>query len=149
MRLDLAVNLLTAAAVREGIITVLGGQQFRPNVHIDDLVRVYIHLLSNPELEGIFNAGFENITIDEIAELISGITGASINHMPSDDPRSYRIDSSKLLATGFKPKKTVQNAIEEVLASLSNRTFRMGEFNSNVNWMRYLIAEGVIEVPKL
>ncbi len=149
MRLDLAVNLLTAAAVREGIIRVLGGKQFRPNIHIDDLVRVYIHLLSNPELEGIFNAGFENLTIDEIAELISEITGASINHMPSDDSRSYRIDSSKLLATGFKPKKTVQNAIEEVLASLSNRTFRMGEFNSNVNWMRYLIAGGVIEVPKL
>lgn len=147
MRLDLAVNLLTAAAVRNGVITVLGGSQYRPNIHIDDLVDAYIHLLLRPDLTGIFNAGFENITICDIAEMVSKRTGAEIKFEPSNDPRSYRIDSTKLLDTGFSPTKSVAHAIEEVITAIENKEFLSGDFNSNVNWMRYLIGEGQISEP--
>jgi len=144
MRLDLAVNLLTAAAVRDGVITVLGGSQYRPNIHIDDLVDVYVHLLLNPSFTGIFNAGFENIKISDIAEMVSNKTGAKIKFEPSNDPRSYRIDSTKLLETGYQPSKSVAHAITEVITAIEEQQFSSGEFNSNVNWMRYLIGEGKI-----
>ena len=58
MRLDVAVNLLTMQALTKGEITVLGGDQTRPNIHIDDITNVYIHFLNNPQHTGIFNAGF-------------------------------------------------------------------------------------------
>ena len=146
MRLDLAVNILTASAVTNGAITVFGGEQYRPNIHINDLVGVYIHMLCNPTLKGIYNAGFENMRITEIAQIVSRKTGAKIKFEESNDPRSYRIDSTKLLATGFRPTKTIHNAIEEVIDALKNKEVDLGDFNSNVNWMRHLISEGKINV---
>ena len=146
MRLDLAVNILTASAVTNGAITVFGGEQYRPNIHINDLVGVYIHMLCNPTLKGIYNAGFENMRITEIAQIVSRKTGAKIKFEESNDPRSYRIDSTKLLATGFRPTKTIHNAIEEVINALKNKEVDLGDFNSNVNWMRHLISEGKINV---
>ena len=59
MRLDVAVNLLTMQALTKGKITVLGGDQTRPNIHIDDITNVYIHFLKNPEVTGIYNAGLK------------------------------------------------------------------------------------------
>ena len=71
MRLDVSVNLLTFQALRNKKITVLGGSQTRPNIHIDDMIRVYDHFLRNFEIQsGFFNAGFENISILDIAKLI-------------------------------------------------------------------------------
>ena len=62
------VNLLTMAALTKGKITVFGGDQTRPNIHIDDITDVYIHFLENPNYTGIYNAGFENISILDIAK---------------------------------------------------------------------------------
>ena len=71
MRLDLSVNMLTMQALTNQKITVFGGNQTRPNIHIKDLVSVYLHTLANPEkMTGIFNAGFENLSIMEIAERV-------------------------------------------------------------------------------
>ena len=114
MRLDVSVNLLTMQALTKNEITVLGGDQTRPNIHIDDITDLYLFLLRRPELQGIYNAGFENMSISDMALLIQASTNAEILKMPSNDPRSYRLNSDKLLATGFSPKKNVDVAIKEI-----------------------------------
>ena len=114
MRLDVSINLLTMQALTKNEITVLGGDQTRPNIHIDDITDLYLFLLRRPELQGIYNAGFENMSINDMALMIQARTNAEILKMPSNDPRSYRLNSDKLLATGFSPKKNVDNAIQEI-----------------------------------
>lgn len=124
MRFDLTVNLLTLQAVRDGVMTVFGGNQARPNVHLEDLTRVYLHFLDGLDYPaGIYNAGFENMTVMEIAQLVASESGAEIKLSESNDPRSYRLDSTKLLATGFKPTKTTQNAIVEVAELIASDRF--------------------------
>lgn len=135
MRLDVAVNLLTMQALEKGKITVFGGNQARPNIHMDDITDVYLHFLDNPSSLGIFNAGFENITILEIANLITKYIPVEIMITESNDPRSYRINSDKLLETGFVPKKTVEHAIQEIIDS-----YRAGDLIDedrfyNLKWM--------------
>ncbi|HRD75888.1 MAG TPA: SDR family oxidoreductase, partial [Hyphomicrobiaceae bacterium] len=103
MRLDVSVNMLTMQALRNGKITVFGGDQTRPNIHIDDITDLYIFLLDHPEHTGVFNAGFENISIMDIAQRVTAHVPAEIVVTPSNDPRSYRVNSDRLLATGFKP----------------------------------------------
>jgi len=122
MRLDLAVNLLTFQALTKGEITILGGKQFRPNIHIDDMVGVYRHFLRNyANLEsGNYNAGFENLTIEDITERICDVVPAKKIFKESNDDRSYRLDSGKLLATGFSPEKGIDDAICELKLKFEN-----------------------------
>lgn len=115
MRLDVSVNMLTMQALTKGKITVFGGNQIRPNIHIDDITDCYLFLLEHPEVTGIYNAGFENISILDIANMVARHIPAEIVVTPSNDPRSYRVNSDKLLATGFKPKKKVEDAICEII----------------------------------
>ena len=68
MRFDVSVNLLTLSALKNGKITVFGGDQIRPNIHIDDITNLYLFLLNRPDITGVFNAGFENLSIIEIAK---------------------------------------------------------------------------------
>jgi nucleoside-diphosphate-sugar epimerase len=116
MRLDTVVNMLTMQALTTGEITVLGGSQVRPNIHIDDMTDLYMWLLDK-SWGYTYNAGFENLEVSKIAEMVSDKTGASIRYYPSNDPRSYRLDSTRLLREGFKPKKTVNDAIDEIIAA--------------------------------
>ena len=99
MRLDVSVNLLTMHALSKGKITVFGGNQIRPNIHIDDLTDLYIHLIDNPEITGVYNAGFENISILNIAELVTKYLPVEIEITDSNDPRSYRINSDTVSYT--------------------------------------------------
>ena len=69
MRLDVSVNMLTMQALTNGLITVFGGKQTRPNIHIDDITDLYVFLLQHPNVTGVYNAGFENLSIGEIADL--------------------------------------------------------------------------------
>ena len=107
--------MLTMQALTKGKITVFGGTQIRPNIHIDDITDCYLFLLEHPEVTGIYNAGFENISILDIANMVSRHIPAEIVVTPSNDPRSYRVNSDKLLAAGFKPKKKVEDAICEII----------------------------------
>src|SRR4029077_6471926 len=116
MRLDVVVNLLTMQALMNGKMTVLGGDQVRPNIHIDDLVDLYLFALER-RLAGVYNAGFENITVRDIAALITQHVAADVTVLPSNDPRSYSVCSDRLLATGFRPKKDVATAIREMVAA--------------------------------
>ena len=120
MRLDVSVNLLTMHALSKGKITVFGGAQIRPNIHIDDITDLYIHFINHPEFTGVYNAGFENISILSIAKMVTKHLPVEIEVTDSSDPRSYRINSDKVLATGFKPKKGVENAIQEIIKNYNS-----------------------------
>ena len=136
MRLDVAVNLLTMQALTKGEIIVLGGDQTRPNIHIDDITDLYLFLLDRPNIQGIFNAGFENISIIKIAEMVSKFTQAKIIIKDSNDPRSYRVSSAKLLATGFKPSKTVEDAIKEICQAYKQGLLKDEDRCYNLKWMQ-------------
>ena len=136
MRLDVAVNLLTMAALDTRKITVFGGKQVRPNIHIDDITDLYIFLLAHRDVTGIFNAGFENMSILEIAEAIANVFPTDIVTKKSNDPRSYRLNSDKLLATGFLPKKTVSDAVSEIMAAYENGDIKNEDRFHNLRWMK-------------
>lgn len=133
MRFDLAVNLLTYQALSKKFIKVLGGTQVRPNIHIADMVQVYRHFINNRNIpSGSYNAGFENLTILEIAKRIAGEVGAEIMVEESNDPRSYRLDSSKLLDTGFKPQYSISDAIEDLKTRFIAGTLENSIMNNTV-----------------
>ena len=136
MRLDVSVNLLTMHALSKGKITVFGGKQIRPNIHIDDLTDLYIHLIDHPEITGVYNAGFENISILEIAELVTKHLPVEIEITASNDPRSYRVNSDKILATGFKPKKKVEDAIIEIIDKYNLGILKDEDKFYNLKWMQ-------------
>ena len=139
MRFDVSVNLLTLQALTNNKMTVFGGAQVRPNIHIDDIVNVYSHFLKNPKIEsGCYNAGFENISIKEIAEMIQKATGANIELSESNDPRSYRQDSTKLLSTGFRATKNVQIAISEIIQAYKSGVIEDKDQWHTVKWMNQL-----------
>ena len=139
MRLDVSVNMLTYQALKNGRITVFGGDQTRPNIHIQDIANVYRHFLAKPEVaSGCYNAGFENISILTIAEMVKTRLGAEIVVSESNDPRSYRQDSSKLLATGFKPNHSVEEAISEISDAFNQKTLPDGDSCYTVKWMQQL-----------
>jgi nucleoside-diphosphate-sugar epimerase len=144
MRLDLSVNMLTMQALTKGKITVFGGNQTRPNIHLRDMIRVYEHFLAKPELTGIYNAGFENISILEIAQMAKSRITAEIMVSESNDPRSYRLSSKKLLATGFSPKFGVQDGIREVMEA-----FAAGELKDEEHWYNIRTMKGLAAAGKL
>lgn len=129
MRLDVSVNMLTMQALGNRQITVFGGAQIRPNIHIDDITDLYLFLLERPQLSGIYNAGFENLSILEIAQKVQKYTDAQLAVTSSQDPRSYRMNSDKLLAAGFSPRKTVEHAIQDML-----NAYQAGQLMDQPNW---------------
>ena len=123
MRLDLSVNILTAHAVNNRRITVFGGEQLRPNLHIKDMAEAYLLMLRAPaeKIQGeIFNIGYQNHSIAEIAEMVKSVVDREfpagqpidIVRTPSDDKRSYHINSDKIRRVlGFVPKHSIEDAV--------------------------------------
>ena len=139
MRLDVSVNMFAFQALKNREITVFGGDQVRPNVHIKDMVEIYNHFINNPEIKsGCYNAGFENISIRKIAEMIAEIIPSKISITKSNDPRSYRQDSTKLLNTGFQPKYGVKDAIKEISEIYKNGSLPSEDNCYTVKWMKKL-----------
>jgi len=128
-RLDLTVNILTNHAFNKGSITVFGGAQKRPNIHMKDIVDLYCKMLSYDEelISGqIFNAGFENLTVTEIANVVKEIVSKEltgrpeikISTEPSDDPRSYHISSDKITRVlGFTPKYDISDGVRDLISA--------------------------------
>ncbi len=120
LRLDLSVNILTNLAVNKGEITVFGGTQKRPNIHIEDMTDLYCLLLELPanKINGkIFNAGYENHTINEIAGMVKHVVGDQVNIIttPTDDLRSYHISSDKIKEEiGFVPLHSIEDAVKDL-----------------------------------
>ena len=144
MRLDLTVNILTFHALNFGVINVFGGDQIRPNINIKDMISVYKHFLCSEIESGIYNVGFENLSVKSIAHIISEKFNVPINFSDSNDPRSYRLNSDKLLSTGFIPKFSVNDAIEEVNFMFRKNLIRDDDVNYNVRTMDILKKEGII-----
>ena len=131
-RLDLSVNILTNLAVNKGNITVFGGSQLRPNLHIQDYADLCKVLLDAPDekiANQIFNCGYENMSIMEIAKTVKKVVAEefpdkndiSIEVTPSDDLRSYHINSDKIKKVlGFKPKYSVEDAIRDLCQAFAN-----------------------------
>ena len=119
-RLDVVVNILTNLAYHKREITVFGGEQLRPNIHIFDMVRAYECLIkAKDELVSgkIFNAGYENQTVNHLASLVKEVVGDDvvINHLETNDNRSYHISSKKIeKELGFKTIKTIKDAINDL-----------------------------------
>ena len=139
MRLDLSVNMLTVQALANGRITVFGGDQTRPNIHIQDITNVFIHFLNLGEgATGIYNAGFENISILDIAKMAAESIPAEIIVSESNDPRSYRLNADKLLATGFKPRFSVVYAIQEIIEAFNAGKIKDEDQCYNIRTMKQM-----------
>ncbi len=139
MRLDVSVNMFTYQALKNKKMTIFGGEQTRPNIHIKDMCNVYKHFIDNPNIEsGCFNAGFENISILDIANYVKKEINSKIEITKSNDPRSYRQDSSKLLSTGFKPEFSVKDAILEIKDAFNNNLLNASDSCYTVKWMKKL-----------
>ncbi len=137
MRFDLSVNLLTMQALTKNLITVFGGNQIRPNIHIEDITDLYIDCVFNPnKYDGIYNCSNENLSILEIAQLIANETGADLKITPSNDLRSYRMCSDKLANAGFLPRFTVLDAINELKTAFNKNLISDDENCHNLNWMK-------------
>ena len=128
-RLDLSVNILTNHAVNKGVITVFGGKQKRPNLHIADMCDVYSLMLTAPheKIQGeTFNAGYQNQSIMQIAEIVRGVVGKAFPERPAidikvtetNDNRSYHINSDKIFRTlGYRPRRSIEDAAADLCAA--------------------------------
>lgn len=144
MRLDLSVNILTNHAINAGKITVFGGQQKRPNLHIQDMCDLYKLLLKLPDAKiagEVFNAGYQNHTIMEIARIVQRVVqeefpekGAiEIVTTPTNDLRSYHVNSDKIAhLLGFKPKHSIDDAVRDLC-----RAFKAGKLPNSMTDERY------------
>ena len=137
MRLDLTVNMFVKQAFIDKKITVFGGNQVRPNININDLANVYMHFVKKPQLKsGFYNAGFENLSIIEIAKIVSKKIPSKIELSNIKDIRSYRQNSDKLIATGFKKEFGINHAIDDMHKKFISNEIQDTEQCYTVNWMK-------------
>lgn len=145
MRFDLTVNILTNHAVNRGVITVFGGSQQRPNIHIDDVAELYVQLLEFPDalVAGeTFNAGYQNHTVADLALLVRRVVEQEmpeqapirIETQSSDDLRSYHVSCKKIAQRlGYTPKRTIEDAVRDLC-----RAFREGRLPNSLSDERYI-----------
>jgi len=138
LRLDLTVNILTNHAVNNKRIKVFGGEQQRPNIHIEDVTDLYVKSLEWPDesINGkVYNAGYQNHTVREIANVVRRIVGEDVDIVTTltDDNRSYRVNSDKIKRElGFAPRHTIEEAVHDLLAA-----FRQGKIPNSMEDERY------------
>ena len=152
-RLDLSVNILTNHAYNNGLIKVFGGSQKRPNLHIQDMVDLYSMLLKVEDslIQGeTFNAGGKNLSIAEIANEVSRIVSnfkgsiepIEIETLPSNDPRSYHVNSEKIKRVlGFSPKRSIEDAIQDLCAA-----FKSGYLPDSMSDTKYFNVQKMKEL---
>lgn len=150
MRLDLTVNILTNLAIHKRRITVFGGSQKRPNIHIDDLAELYVQLLELPDRQvagETFNAGYQNHTVAELAQMVRRVVEQdmpetapiAIETSPSDDLRSYHVSSRKIAQRlGYVPQRTIEEAIRDLCGA-----FKAGKLPNSLSDDRYVNVKTV------
>jgi nucleoside-diphosphate-sugar epimerase len=143
-RLDVIVNILTNHAVNNRKIKVFGGEQLRPNIHIDDMSRLYEMVLTLPDemIDGkVYNAGLDNASVRDLAEIVKSVVEKDnevggvieLETVPTDDNRSYRVSSKKIAKElGFKPQKTIEDAVRDLVSAIKD-----GKLKDTMNDMRY------------
>ena len=138
LRLDLTVNILTNHAINKGQITVFGGEQKRPNLHIEDMTDLYLFLLKQQPgkiHKKIYNVGYENYKVGEIAQIVKNALGGNIPIIatPSNDNRSYHVSSNKIKEElGFEARHSIEKAILDLKAA-----FDSGKIPDPMNDIRY------------
>ena len=139
MRLDLTVNILTNHGINRGKITVFGGEQKRPNLHIQDMTNLYVRCLQYPDekIAGkVYNAGYENHKVMDIAKMVQKVIGedrVGIVRTHTDDNRSYHISSQKIKRElGFEPEFTIEDAIRDL-----KEAFEAGKIPDPFDDIRY------------
>jgi nucleoside-diphosphate-sugar epimerase len=149
-RLDLTVNILTNLAVNNRKITIFGGSQKRPNLHIQDMTDLYLELLEIPSAKiagRTFNAGFQNHTVAELGRMVHDavlrempqLAPIAMETTPSNDLRSYHISSDKITRElGWRPKRTVEDAIVDLC-----RAFRASKLPNSLTDIRYFNVKTV------
>lgn len=155
-RLDLSVNILTNHAVNKGTITVFGGNQMRPNLHIEDMVDAYLLMLAAPheKIHGeIFNIGFQNYSIAEIATMVKEVVEVEMPEKgeikivttPTNDMRSYHVNSDKVKRVlGFEPTRRIEDAVRDLTRAFRNHLLPNGfddDWYYNVRTMKKLGAK--------
>ena len=137
-RLDVVVNILTNLAVNQNRIRVFGGEQKRPNLHIEDMCDIYLRLLELPDekIDGkTWNVGYENHTLMQLAEIVRSVVDRNlpIEIVPTDDHRSYQVSSKKIARDiGFRPARTIEDAVRGLKAA-----FDAGELPDSLENPRY------------
>jgi len=140
MRMDLTVNMLTGQALSDGVMTLHGGQQWRPSIHVQDLTNLYVNLSVGhlDKLVGIFNAGFENHTLLDIAQKVKAKVGGTIDITEERDRRSYQVNSDKLLKH-FRPEYCIDDAIDELADAYADGRLALKDPQwNNLKWMEQL-----------
>jgi nucleoside-diphosphate-sugar epimerase len=146
-RLDLTVNILTNNAVNEQVIRVFGGDQYRPNLHIEDMCRAYLEVLQQPasKVNGqVFNVGADNMKVSEIASIVAAHVDGPVDVRiePTQDPRSYRISSERIAeAIGFRPKFTINDAVVDL-----QRAFASGQLPNSLTDSKYFNIRRMNEI---
>ena len=151
-RFDLVVNALTINALVNGVINVDGGEQYRPNLHIKDMLRAYVALLEADESQinrEIFNVAGENLKVIDIARKVQQKIDKNIEIkiIPVIDDRSYRVSGAKIeRILKFSPIYTVENAIEDIQLAYLSGKFKdtTDEKYYNLKTMKRIIAEGTL-----
>jgi nucleoside-diphosphate-sugar epimerase len=150
MRFDLTVNILTNHAVNRGVITVFGGMQKRPNIHIEDVTELYVRMIEYPDekIAGqIFNAGYENHTVAQLAQIAKSVVEQEfpekapirIETTVTDDNRSYHVSSRKIAEMlGYHPRRTIEDAVRGLCAA-----FRAGQFTDSMRNDSYVNVKTV------
>jgi nucleoside-diphosphate-sugar epimerase len=150
MRFDLTVNILTNLAVNRGTITVFGGAQKRPNIHIDDITELYTRMLEYPEDQvaaKTFNVGYENDTVARLAEIVKNVVERefpdkppiNIQTTPTNDNRSYHVSSRKIAEElGYRPQRTIEDAVRDLCCA-----FRQGKFPDSLTNDEYVNVKTV------
>ena len=144
-RLDLVVNILTNLAYHKRKIKVFGGEQLRPNIHIQDMVNSYILLIESDIKKvnnEIFNVGFENLKVKEIAQMVKKVVGddVTLETTPTDDNRSYHISAKKIMNhLNFKPSFTIEDGVLELVNKFKSKKLTdtlNNEFYFNIKRMQ-------------
>ena len=134
LRLDVVLNLFCYQAYYKKKISITGGSQIRPLVHIDDMIRCYEFFIKK-NIVGVFNLGFENKSISNIAKDVSRQINCKITYIKTNDPRSYRISSEKILKAGFQPKFNSIDAIKDIKYNFE-KGFKPTKNNWNLAWLK-------------
>ena len=156
LRLDLSVNILTNHAVNNGVIKVFGGDQLRPNLHINDYCDAVILLIKVDKEKvknKIFNIGYQNMSINQLANIVKKVVEEKfpqkkpikIVKTKSNDNRSYHINSDKIKnELDFIPKRTIENAVEDLCLAFKNNQIKesfTNDFYFNVNRLKNIKAK--------
>ena len=136
MRLDLMINILTYQALTKKKITVFGGKQIRPYIHIEDMVDIYLYMLNKNLPSGAYNASTGNLSaLDTSNEIKNIISDCKIIKQKSNDPRSYRLSNEKLLSTGFNFKVNLHQGIVNFINNFNNGNIKNTPNAHSINFI--------------